>query len=288
MRFLDEFVRVTEQMPCPICKHTDWCCVTQNGEHALCQRAASNFPYGEAGYIHRLGEPVQVEIVRRAPKQPRWTSNEIRSISGACFVAANIHYRWSVARSLGVSEESLQRLEVGMGRTGEYATFPMRDAQLEYKGIRYRFSNGKKRSLKGGSEGLFIPNNLGACRVLYIVEGPTDTAALLTMGLDAIGKPNCNGGTKFIVYFLATRPHTKVVIVSDNDAPDRQGRHAGQDGARKLAAVLRERVLATIMPRAHKDVREYLNFFAHSYSAARAIMTVDQAYWQPLIQFAFA
>ena len=57
----------------------------------------------------------------------------------------------------------------------------MTDVDGNVWGIRIRRPDGAKFSIKGGKEGLFIPEEFGGDRLL-IAEGPTDTAALLDLG----------------------------------------------------------------------------------------------------------
>jgi len=66
---------------------------------------------------------------------------------------------------------------------------------------------------------------------LLIAEGATDTAALLDLGFNAVGRPSCTGGVKLLVELVKRLVALEVVIVADADVP-------GQRGANNLAAVL--------------------------------------------------
>ena len=66
---------------------------------------------------------------------------------------------------------------------------------------------------------------------LFIAEGESDTAALLSIGLDAIGRPGCRGGSRLVLRFVRDAHPREVVIVADAD-------EAGLDGARHLARSL--------------------------------------------------
>jgi len=131
-----------------------------------------------------------------------------------------------LAHELGVSVRSLRRLTVGWD--GDAFTFPMRDATGTVVGIRRRFPNGRKLSVKGGREGLFIPRDLPAQGQLLICEGPTDCAAMLDLAFSAIGRPSCTGGTHLVISLARGRD---VVAVADADPP-------GQRGASALATAL--------------------------------------------------
>jgi DNA primase len=101
---------------------------------------------------------------------------------------------------------------------------------------------------------LFIPRDLRFDnRQLLICEGPTDTAACLDLGFDAIGRPSCLGAVKLTAAFISEQWPLDVVIVSDSDI-------AGRNGASKLAGALAgvSRTVRIIEPPIGvKDIREW-------------------------------
>ena len=180
--------------------------------------------------------------------------------------------RWTVehpqalerfAAGLGVSADALRRLSVGYSPQRSAWLFPMRDAAGEICGVRLRLGNGRKLSIRGGHEGLFIPSLEPALkgperigdmlRPLLIPEGPTDTAALLDLGFPAVGRPSCRGGAALVIEVCKRLQPGRVVVVSDADAP-------GREGAEVLARRLRPYVpdVRIIEPPAGvKDVRQW-------------------------------
>jgi DNA primase len=136
-----------------------------------------------------------------------------------------------LALALGVSAESLRRLSVGWSPKHRAWSFPMSNAAGDVLGIRLRLPGGRKLSVKGGKEGLFLPEGIDAGGPLLVCEGPTDTAALLDLGFNVVGRPSCTGGVKLLVELVRKHRPEGVVIVADADAP-------GQRGAERLAAVL--------------------------------------------------
>ncbi len=241
----DDWRRVSKRYPCPICDKPDWCAVSADGSVALCQRVESPKLIGEAGWLHRLrdGERTAGRSIGRL----RFRSP---SSDGANLDGLNAKHRASVTFSelerlsheLGVSVESLQRL--GIGWCGWGWTFPMTDAGGNLRGIRVRKCNGVKLAVTGSRDGLFIPDpqddldtldaldtSSGGASPLLICEGPTDTAAMLDLGLDAVGRPSCRGGSALLVDLMRCRRPDEVVIVSDGDG-------AGRQGAESLASVL--------------------------------------------------
>ena len=126
--------------------------------------------------------------------------------------------------------------------------FPMRSGDGGYIGIRLRSLSGDKWAERGSQNGLFIPqvDPYGPC---YICEGPTDTAALLTMGLYAIGRPSCSAGVNMILEHFRRMRIREAVIISDGDAP-------GMRGAVTLTEHLKCRSCIVVPP--CKDVRKFL------------------------------
>lgn len=275
--FLDDFIRVSDDMPCPCCGKPDWCCVSKKGDVVICQRIESSVQYGQSGYLHRLTNTIEIKHLPAQSKRKYKTTEEVAAkVSQFCYALSKWD-RATLADELGVSENALLKLNVGNNMDAGCIAFPMQNEDFKFVGVRYRFPDGQKRSLKGGREGLFIPYDIRPSRhvsVMYIVEGPTDTAALLSMGLDAIGRPNCTGGVKEIAHLADKFPYTRFVVVSDGDKP-------GKDGALKLARVLPENTVV-IAPAHHKDVREYYRAFRNKTNATRAILDVDSDYWEVL------
>jgi hypothetical protein len=156
------------------------------------------------------------------------------------------------AAGLGVSADSLDRL--GIGWTGRAWAFPMINPRHSDRvcGIRLRAPRGAKFSVKGGKEGVFVPVGLAGTGPLLLLEGPTDTAAALDLGFDAVGRPSCSGGARLIIAVIKKIKPTSVVVVADADGP-------GQRGAAALArAVLVHHRDVRIVTPPVKDLREWL------------------------------
>jgi 5S rRNA maturation endonuclease (ribonuclease M5) len=159
-----------------------------------------------------------------------------------------------LADSLGLTVNSLQRLRVGWSARHRAYTFPMVDAAGDVLGVRLRLPSGRKLSVKGGREGLFVPTDLDAGGRLLVTEGPTDCAALLDLGFCAVGRPSCTGGVRLLVELAQAQRPAEVYIVADSDAP-------GQRGAENLAAVLVAYVPSVRIitpPTGIKDARQWL------------------------------
>lgn len=174
-----------------------------------------------------------------------------------------------LAVHLGVSTQALTRLRVGL-HEGKWS-FPMCDSSERIIGVRLRFPNGGKISVKGGREGLFLPTGLlqgyRAFDALLLPEGASDTAAILDLGFEAVGRPNDRGGFFPILALIRRLAVARAVVVADHDA-------AGIRGAFQLAQRLRAhcadiRVIAP--PAGIKDAREWKARGATHADLARAI-----------------
>lgn len=232
--------RVRRGNPCPICRKPDWCLIARDGSAAICQRVESARRIGDAGWLHRIGEPVSGAVPRY---EPAGSVTDFAWLARAYEV--NLNGRLGAhATALGVRENALRML--GAGWDGEALTFPMR-VDGSVVGIRRRFSNGRKLSVRGGKEGLFVPSADHPQRTVWICEGPTDTAYLLGLGLWAIGRPSCTGGTRALRQLLGSDGGHEAVIVADADGP-------GLAGAERLRARIGG---AIVVPARGKDVREW-------------------------------
>jgi len=135
------------------------------------------------------------------------------------------------------------------------------------RGIRLRHLDGRKLSVRGGREGLFVPRDLATSERLLVCEGATDAAALLDLGLTAIGRPSCTGGVGLIVDVVRRRREREVVVLADADEP-------GRRGAANLAAVLTAfapSVRIIEPPSGAKDARAWVRSGATAVDVQRAI-----------------
>jgi phage/plasmid primase-like uncharacterized protein len=136
------------------------------------------------------------------------------------------------ATSLGVSHDSLTLLRMGWAADYRATSWPMVDANARVIGIRLRCpETARKWAVVGSRAGLFVPAGLAEVRRLFVCEGPTDTAALLSIGLDAVGVPSAGGVPDLLARLIRRLMPADVVIVADGDGP-------GRVGADRLAAAV--------------------------------------------------
>lgn len=166
-----------------------------------------------------------------------------------------------LAINLGVQADALTRIGVGWDTVRRRYTFPERDGNGHIIGIATRKPNGNKVFMKGGFRGLTIPDDFEHMTAgpVLIVEGPTDVAAGLTLGLKVVGRPSCNGGVKHLSKLLDGRD---VLIVGEFDMKS-DGKWPGRDGAKSIAEQLARRwgtpVRWALPPDKAKDIRAWLN-----------------------------
>lgn len=253
------WLRVSKAKPCPICEHFDWCLQSADGSVAICARTESAKRCGDAGWLHRLRDdpwqppPRYVRTVCVAASMV--TSLDFAALAKQFQAAVNPVDLHVLAQSLGLSVDSLHRLDIGWSTQHRAWSFPMSNTAGEVLGIRLRRPNGFKFSVTGGKEGLFLPAGQRSKSRLLICEGPTDTAALLDMGFtNVVGRPSCTGGIKLLVELVRQRDHSDVVIVADGDEPGRRG--ADNLASALLAYARTVRVINP--PNSIKDARAWL------------------------------
>jgi hypothetical protein len=93
------------------------------------------------------------------------------------------------------------------------------------------------------------------------VEGPSDVAAGLTMGLNVVGRPSNTGGAVHLGMLLKESVG-RIFIIAENDVKT-DGSWPGKQGALllqvALAKKLRRSVLIRLPPASAKDLRSWLN-----------------------------
>ncbi len=247
----ESWIRVSAEMHCPICGKPDWCLVSRDQTAVICPRVQSPHEIGEAGWLHKLDAPAFGTLVERpATRRPRLVNWDdlARKLQSRCTDSV----LREASASLGVSGESLRRLGLGWNSPRKAIAFPMRDAEGEIRGIRYRLRTGAKFAEFGSINGLFFDPKALKQDYLIVVEGASDSAAMMSLGLGSVvGRPNCNSGTTLIRHLCDRLSPEVLIVIPDND-------DAGRDGADKLVNDLGRSANLLLLPRSIKDVREVL------------------------------
>ena len=159
----------------------------------------------------------------------------------------------TLAQSLGVSLESLRRLRCGWVESQRAFSFPMRDARGQIVGIRVRDLGGAKWAIDGSHNGLFIPTGFKATPSFAVCEGPTDVAALLTIGIEAIGR-SWRGGDAEAISAICERHRPRVVVMADAKPEE----VADANALARVIATRCEWVKVILPPTGIKDAREWV------------------------------
>ena len=316
------WTRATAKRPCPVCGKFDNCTRSRDGFMAFCGRISDRSLGTNKGgqFLHRLSERDGKETT--PPWSPPSASakratfvestKDWGGISKEAFDDPSAESaRQNLAAQLGVSVEALVRLGVGsvpspipwtsqdddarfggpslvtMLPSSRYWTWPERDATGRVIGISRRFPNGSKKRSAGGQSGLtFDPvgwlESSVDCNYVFLVEGGSDTAALLTMGLAVVGRPSNTGGVDLLADLLHAVPTDRVIVVlAENDRKSHEslspvvkewhkpkcdgcsacwpGRFGAITTATQLAERLQRSIALAFPPDEAKDARAWLN-----------------------------
>lgn len=255
----DRWYRVNKKRPCAICRRPDWCTYTENA--ACCMRVKSEKELRNGGWLHRTSEPLpRVAPIRKAIDVPALDADRLWR---RWFELTDTKALDEFGMSLGVDTDCLKAIGCAWSSFSAWA-FPMSDANGKVIGIRLRNNAGDKWAVRGSKSGLFIPADYSHMQdgVCYLVEGPTDLAAAMTIGLKAIGRAACLGQEPMILDYVRRNRVERLVIVTDNDDP-------GLRGAEKLQSMLP--ILSCVWVPPTKDIREFVNLGGR-YAAMQACL----------------
>lgn len=272
--FAESYVRVQPGLPCPTCGKESWCLIHRSGKFGLCQRDRTGHPYGPHGRAgHRFDFATTVDVTTFARREPGPPPEEVILAHLAAVRVVRSAHLIRLAWKLGVSVMSLERLTVGWEPTLGVYTFPMRSEQGHVVGLQYRAWSGDKWSLKGSHLGLFLPDDWRTfTKVLFVVEGASDTAALLTAGFPAIGRPSCYTGVGEVLEIVKQLDPALVCLIGDSDP-------VGQDGAVTLAKEIGD-VATVVIPFRHKDARQFIMSGVSPRSLTCAAIGQPSEYWK--------
>lgn len=251
---------------------------------------------GDGGTLYRPDDPLSGGAPARA-RRPKPSGNgsaarstptistakggpDLQALDNRFQAALTEQQAVALADVLGVTVAALRALGLGwasrddlraLGASGagwreDYPdgayTFAERDGRGRLVGFSFRAADGRKGATaarSGCRRGLVIPARLHQLgEPVLVVEGASDVAACLVLGLAAVGRPSNSGGADDLALLLDGRD---LLVVGENDGKD-SGAWPGRDGAKRvaerLAAAEGEPVEWTLPPRDSKDVREWL------------------------------
>jgi hypothetical protein len=266
---LEQWKRASQAEPCPICGKPDNCEVSVDGGVVWCGRVSEGSVRENKGgqFLHWLKPPGQIgfhpHLSNAAakpsrPKRPRdWTA------SLKFFARAAEPARLILASELGVSVEALLRLGIGWHPDCRFWTIPERDGAGRVIGISSRTQDGEKKRLYRSNAGLTYAADWDTkSGPILLVEGASDTAALMTIGLSVVGRPSNRAGVHLLVDLLSNLPLDREIVVIGERDEKLDGRWPGRTGAIATATGLAEGLKRPIgwalPPDGAKDSRDWL------------------------------
>jgi hypothetical protein len=227
------------------------------------------------GYIYTISdEPVQFvprlverrvtdsELhVRLAPRCRAWYVNQEAKVK-------------ELADTLGVAPWALDALHVGWD--GSAWTFPEVNHLGQIIGVNRRLQDGKKIMAVGSRRGLTYASDwLDYYGPIFVVEGGSDVAAGLTLGLCVVGRPSNTGGVDYLVRLLGKHDR-KVILLAERDEKDRSqivrhdpackccgrcypGKFGAIETAKRLSTRMEKLIHWSFLPDGAKDLRAWLN-----------------------------
>ncbi len=254
---------VSASNPCPVCKKPDWCLVAPDGSAAICQRVESAKRCGDAGWLHRLAEPAPTRPP--APTKKPTAPKDWQALAAKFTTNLDADRRLKLAAKLGLPVGALDALpRLGFNpddSAGACFTFPEFDAAGNVVGLLRRFCDGSKKAMHGSKRGLTLPTGWrDRPGPVFVVEGPTDAAALTAAGLAAVGRPSNTGGVGMLADLLRDLDPGRAIVVGENDqtATGWPGRDGALTVARGVSAALRCSIRWALPPADAKDVRDWL------------------------------
>lgn len=246
---MNKWREVSSRNPCPVCQSKHWCEIHVEG-NVHCMKVPSERPM-----TRRMGGWIHGTLPHIPPPRTLRTPTRALFDAGAWWQAKRSATRftgilgWAV--SLRLRASSIDWL--GACVDGDILAFPMHDGYGKICGIRTRYKNGDKMSIKGSRSGLFLPTVHDDTLEPLIVEGPTDAAAAMMLGFEPIGRPQCLGTEEAIVRTCKRFGYKRVTICADNDSHG-----AGMRGALSLSRMLKVSGISTrvVLACGHKDLRE--------------------------------
>ncbi len=291
--------RTTKADPCPICGK-DRCQISSNDDEVVCNRASES----TGGWISegrsRDGRTHYTDTIRRQqiieeanqkeesakrtygfklaplkvptqiPARQKTDRKETKDWGeqSRLFQSAVTTQVDDLADELGLPANVLHEIGAGWRAGYEQITFPHKDDTGKVIGISTRkLVTGEKGSVKGTNVGLFYADNWDRSGPILLVEGQTDTAALLLFNLTAIGRPSNVGGVEYLASMLRDIPANRnIVVIGEEDEHVSKlgdeifpGRTGAISSAERLANALNRQILIAFPPKEHKDIREYVS-----------------------------
>ncbi len=278
-----EWTQASKSTPCPVCEKTDYCSQSPDSEVVYCMRIESDRAKESGaglGWLHFLtddNEQPKNFIPRAAKVKPSPKIDWDKRVTAMFTCKQSERTRKQLSIALGVSVESLEKLRIGYGTMNgsPYSSWPERLPSGKYCGVVTRFQrDGAKRMVKHSKHGLYYCDGWDeGNKAILLPEGGSDTAALITLGVSAIGRFSATGGTALLAAMLA-KTKRRVIVLGERDFKEgaceqphccpmcRPGEFGARTVAKRLATAIdpkkKGRVIWAFPAEGFKDVRDWL------------------------------
>lgn len=170
---------------------------------------------GGGQFFHRIKEQAVKFCVKKTRLRPDFSEYAINAFNHE----NSVKKRSELAEMLGVSYLSLEKLRCGWD--GKFWIFPEMDQFGNIIGLTRRTKDNKKLCYPGSHRGLFYEKNWRRTKGdVYIVEGASDVAAMISAGQCAIGRPSNTGGSDILKYMLDSGRN--FIIIGENDKKEHE------------------------------------------------------------------
>ena len=134
---------------------------------------------------------------------------------------------------------------------------PFRNAECQIIGFQFRSLAGAKWAMEGSALGLFIPR-MKVAKEVFISEGASDCATLISLGVYAIARPAAFACHDMLADFIRNQKIERAIIIADFDVKQSKNevKSAGIDSALKLKLKLPCESRIIVPPNGAKDIRE--------------------------------
>lgn len=262
-----QWARVSRSAPCPICGNSTYCTVAAKAGYVHCMRIESDqIASGRlGGWIHRLAGAVVRDYAKLETKEKK--AFDYPKFVRARKATTQEDYE-RIAIQLGVALAGVEKLWPAV--MGDVVVWPQRNSIGTIVGASVHGATGKWY-MPGSEPGLHY-ECLGIRQrgPVHIVEGASDTACLIGLGYQAIGRPSCSGGFGLIKSLL-TNHQGPIIVWGERDYRTVQDeRHdpktcdccprcwPGLYWARQFAGLLTAKL--RLPPVGYKDVRQMMQY----------------------------
>lgn len=266
--------RVSPDRRCPACGKGDYCLLAEDGAKGFCQRIDNGTKRHKSGFLHKYAAdqappPLVKRVVVADPNRPKvdWYAEALR-YKGQLEPAKLAR----LARGLGLPSNAFKAVPLVGWRDdmrGGCFTFPEWDGEGNVIGIGTRYADGSKKAVYGSGRGLTPGEGWDTPTddPLWIVEGPSDVAAMAAMGLAAVGRPSNVGGVEYLKRLLVNVSEDRPVVILGEDDRKAGGLWPGLIGAvavaYAIASACPHSISWALAPAGFKDVRAWATSRCH-------------------------